>query len=153
MKSHPGGSQVPSSCDALAVDPKPDNGIGVGPLRSAPFQNSQHLPNIGKTFRVRGVPLHWGAERVQSFLAEHNGSAEPVVMSLAPEIHGGSSTATVIFPDATPLPKPLQTGSRWRILLSRSTSQPTRVEYLTLDGDFHGITPLFTPPPDDYKVE
>ncbi|KAK0620759.1 hypothetical protein B0T14DRAFT_522091 [Immersiella caudata] len=154
MESHPGGSQVPLSRDvSLDANPTSANGIALSPSGSAPFQDSQHLPNVGKTFRIRGLPLQWGAQRAQLFVAEHYGPADPVVMSLAPEIHGGSSIATVTFLDGAPLPKPLQTGSRWRIPLPRSTSQPARLDYLTVDGDFHGITPLFAPPPDDHKVE
>ncbi|KAH6637140.1 P-loop containing nucleoside triphosphate hydrolase protein [Chaetomium tenue] len=43
---------------------------------------------------------------------------------------------------------------RTRILLPKpNESQLTPDEYLVLDGDFHGITTLFAPPPDDHKVD
>lgn len=103
---------------------------------------------------MRGVPLDWDAERVRSFLAEHYTSANPVIKSLAPEIHGRSGSGTVVFLNAASLPDALQPGLSWRIPLPKpETNQPARDEYLTLDDDFHGITTLFTPPPDDHKVE
>ncbi|KAK0744092.1 hypothetical protein B0T18DRAFT_196285 [Schizothecium vesticola] len=125
MTSHPGGSQVPSPPDvSLDANSTSANGVALSPSGSARFQDSQHLPTVGKTFRVRGVPLQWDTERLQ-----------------------------IIFPDAAPLPKPLQTGSKWRIPLPRSTSQPARLEYLTVDGDFYGLTPLFVPSPEDHKID
>lgn len=133
--------------------PTPALGIEEGPPRSAPYQDNQHLPNVGNTFRIRGVPLQWDAERLKSFLAEQDGSVDPVIMSLSPEIDGGSSTGTVMFADAASLPRTLQTNSSWRISLPRSTGPPARPEYLIVDSDFHGITTLFAPPSDDHKVE
>lgn len=103
---------------------------------------------------MRGVPLDWDADRAQSFLAEHYCSADPVIKSLASEIHGGSNTGTVVFRDAASLPHTLQAISTWHIPLpKRETSQPARDEHLTLDDGFHGITTLFAPPPEDHKVE
>jgi len=58
-----------------------------------------------------------------------------------------------MFRGAASLPRTLQTDSRWRISLSRSTGPQARPEYLIVDGDFHGITTLFAPPPDDHKVD
>lgn len=106
------------------------------------------------TFRIRGVPLDWDTDRVRSFLMEHYPSADPIVKSLAPEIHRRSGTATVVFLDPVSLPDALRTDSGWRIPLpKREADQPTRDEYLILDDDFHGITTLFAPPPDDHKLE
>ncbi len=137
--------------------------LPIGRPRSAPEpahqdqqppQGSHPSPKYGRTFRIRGVPLEWGADRVRSFLAEHYRSGDPVIKSLAPEIHGRSGTGTVVFLDTASPPNALQTGSTWRIPLpKRETGQPTRDEYLTLDDDFHGITTLFAPPTDDHKVE
>ncbi|KAK0720957.1 hypothetical protein B0H67DRAFT_209453 [Lasiosphaeris hirsuta] len=119
-----------------------------------PPKGSHPSLKYGRIFRIRGVPLDWGADHVRSFLEEHYCSAGPDIKSLAPEIHGRSGTGTVVFRDTASIPYALQTGSAWRIPLpKRETDQPTRDEYLTLDGDFHGITTLFAPPPDDHKVD
>ncbi|KAK4162358.1 hypothetical protein QBC43DRAFT_302124 [Cladorrhinum sp. PSN259] len=119
-----------------------------------PRKDSHPSPKNGRTFRMRGVPLDWDIDRAQSFLAEHYCSVNPVIKSLAPEIHGRSGTSTVVFPDTASLPYAPQTGSTWRILLpKRETNQPTRDEYVTLDDDFYGITTLFAPPLDDHKVD
>jgi hypothetical protein len=112
-----------------------------------PRRQDQQPLEDGKTFRVRGVPPHWDAEILRSFLAEHHQSADPIIKSLALELDGRSRTGTVIFQTAAPLPKT-------RILLPKpSGDQLTPDEYLTLDDDFHGITTLFVPPPEDHKVE
>ena len=109
-------------------------------------QDQQPLKN-DNTFRVRGVPPHWDAEVLRSFLAEHHQSTDLVVKSLALELHGRSRTGTVMFQTTASLPKT-------RILLPKPNgSQLTPGEYLTLDDDFHGITTLFAPPPEDHKVE
>ncbi|KAK0611700.1 hypothetical protein B0T14DRAFT_440669 [Immersiella caudata] len=133
----------------------------TSPLAPEPVYQDQQPPKgsppslkYGRTFRIRGVPLDWGADHVRSFLAEHYGLADPVIKSLAPEIHGSSSTGTVVFPDTVSLPDALRTGLVWRIPLPKhETDQPTRDECLTLDVDFHGFTTLFAPPPDDHKID
>ncbi|KAK3384122.1 hypothetical protein B0T24DRAFT_73220 [Lasiosphaeria ovina] len=137
--------------------------LPIGRSRSAPepvhqdeqpSKHSRPSPKYGRTFRIRGVPLDWDAHRARSFLAEHYCSAGPVIKSLAPEIHGRSGTGTVVFLDAASLPDALQMSSMWRIPLPKQeTNQPARDECLILDGDFHGITTLFAPPPDDHKVD
>ncbi|KAK3362515.1 hypothetical protein B0T25DRAFT_512714 [Lasiosphaeria hispida] len=58
-------------------------------------------PFRGRTFRLRGVPLHWSAGEVRSSLEVHYRLAAPIVKSLAPKIHGKSSTSTVTFESAT----------------------------------------------------
>lgn len=109
-------------------------------------QDQQPLKD-GNTFRVRGVPPHWDAEVLRSFLKEHHQSTDPIVKSLALELHGRSRTGTVMFRTAVSPPKT-------RILLPKPNgNQLTPDEYLTLDDDFHGITTLFMPPPEDHKVE
>lgn len=112
-----------------------------------PTRQDQQPLKDGKTFRVRGVPPHWDAEVLRSFLAEQHQLANPTVKSLASEIDGRSRTGTVVFQTAGPQP-------RTRILLPKpNESQLNPDEYLTLDDDFHGITTLFRPPPEDHKVE
>lgn len=107
----------------------------------------QHPPKGGWTFRVRGVPHDWDRGSLQSFLAEQDDSANPAVRSLANEIHGRSQTATVSFQGTPrqlriPLP-PHPTGP----------TEPTEPQVLILDDKFLGVTTLYTPPPEDHKVE
>ncbi|KAK3353544.1 hypothetical protein B0T25DRAFT_214835 [Lasiosphaeria hispida] len=124
------------------------------PVHADRQPRTNHHSLNGRTFRMRGVPLEWDAARVLSFLTEHYGSAKPVIKSLAPEIGGRFRTGTVVFLDAVSPPDALQTGSPWRISLPRrETDQATCDESLMLDDDFHGITTLFAPPPDDHKVD
>ncbi|KAK4446083.1 hypothetical protein QBC34DRAFT_486914 [Podospora aff. communis PSN243] len=141
MTSDPGTCMVTRPSRYL-MDAHPTPALGI-----------ERLPDVDKTFRIRGVPLQWDAERLESFLAEQDGSADPVIVSLVPEIHGGTSTGTLMFQGASSLPRALQTNSRWRIPLPRSIGPPARPQYLIVDSDFHGITILFAPPPDDHKVD
>jgi hypothetical protein len=137
--------------------------LPIGRPRSSPepCHQNQQPPKDGqpsakydRTFRIRGVPLDWHRDRVRSFLAEHYCSADPAIKSLAPEIHGRSGTGTIVFLEAASLPHDLQIISSWRIPLpKRGTGEPIRDEYITLDDDFYGVTTLFTPLPDDHKVE
>ncbi|KAL6405042.1 hypothetical protein AUP68_11884 [Ilyonectria robusta] len=104
----------------------------------------------GRTFRVRGVPLAWDSDGLKSFLTEHDNTTGPVIKSLADEIGGRSSTATVIFQN---VPVPLQTKA-WSIRISSTIeAHPARDQYLSLDDDFLGITTLYTPSPDNHKIE
>ncbi|KAK7397941.1 hypothetical protein QQX98_012695, partial [Neonectria punicea] len=105
------------------------------------------------TFYVRGVPLDWDADRLQSFLAADESSAGSIVQSLAYEIHGLSNTATVAFQN-TPLPAQKSRTGQKRVLLPRTTeNQPARDQYLTLDDGFLGIITLYAPPLEDHKVD
>ncbi|KAK0725411.1 hypothetical protein B0H67DRAFT_641836 [Lasiosphaeris hirsuta] len=105
-------------------------------------------PKGGKTFRLRGVPLHWSTGDVRSFLEDHYRLAAPIVKSLAPEIDAKSSTATVAFGNVA-LPGPTR-----RILLPEPPEdRPSRDQYVILDDNFYGITTLFAPPPEDHKVD
>ncbi|RYP24486.1 hypothetical protein DL765_000506 [Monosporascus sp. GIB2] len=114
---------------------------------SEPVRRGQQPPKDDRTFRLRGVPPHWNAGDVKSFLEEHYRSADPIIKSLAPEIHGQSSTSTVTFESAASLP-----GSTRPIPLPKPPGdQPTR--NVSLDDNFHGITTLFAPPPEDHKVD
>ena len=49
---------------------------------------------------MRGVPLDWDHDRTRSFLAEHYGSADPAIKSLAPEIYGQSGTGYALGLDS-----------------------------------------------------
>ncbi|KAH6980866.1 hypothetical protein BKA56DRAFT_485948 [Ilyonectria sp. MPI-CAGE-AT-0026] len=101
-----------------------------------------------RTFRVRGVPITWDTDRLKSFLTEHDNAACPVIKSLAYEIGGRSSTATVTF-QTVPLALQKKT---WYILLPKADENgPDR--YLALSDDFLGITTLYAPSPDDHKVD
>ncbi|KAL5610516.1 hypothetical protein FOBRF1_006633 [Fusarium oxysporum] len=111
-------------------------------------------PNNGRTFRVRGVPLEWDADRLESFLADHECSPGPVVRSLATEIHGRSQSATVTFQNVSHHLQAVHTGQTRSVLLPKSSgNQPSRPQYLVLDHDFFGITTLYVPPLDDHKVD
>ncbi|KAI3572140.1 hypothetical protein IWW34DRAFT_824446 [Fusarium oxysporum f. sp. albedinis] len=121
---------------------------------SAPNDSLMILYLRSRTFRVRGAPLDWDADRLRSFLAEREGSVGVIVKSLAHEIHGRSRTATVTFQTVPLRLQALQTGRTWSILLPKpSGCQSTRDQYLELDDGFLGITTLFTPPADDHRVD
>ncbi|KAG7001762.1 Protein SERAC1 [Fusarium oxysporum f. sp. conglutinans] len=121
---------------------------------SAPNDSLMILYLRSRTFRVRGAPLDWDADRLRSFLAEREGSVGVIVKSLAHEIHGRSRTATVTFQTVPLRLQALQTGRTWSILLPKpSGCQSTRDQYLVLDDGFLGITTLFTPPADDHRVD
>lgn len=119
--------------------------------RQTPATLSSSEPSkYDRTFRVRGVPLGWDSEGLKSFLTEHDNTAGPVIKSLANEIGGRSSTATVIFQN---VPVPLQKKA-WSIRISSTTENPpVRDQYISLDDEFLGITTLYTPSPDDHKIE
>jgi protein SERAC1 len=130
-------------------------------LRSRCTLPSSHATHVetktakdGRTFRVRGVPLDWDADRLRTFLMEQDGSATPIVGSIAPEIHGRSLTGTATFRDAPVALQTLRTGQTSRFLLPGSPEkQSIRPEHLILDVDFLGVTTLFAPPDEDHKVE
>ncbi|WDK13210.1 hypothetical protein CGRA01v4_04491 [Colletotrichum graminicola] len=96
-----------------------------------------------KNYRIRGVPLVWDKNDLQSFLLMHDDCHDPVVKLLAREAHGRSKTGTATFQDGTDPPKMLQ-GS----LRPEEESQT-----LILDHGFLGLTTLFTPSPEDHRVD
>ncbi|KAM0433914.1 hypothetical protein ACHAPT_003858 [Fusarium lateritium] len=125
---------------------------------TAPSSKSVHLarkaPKGGRTFRARGVPLDWDDVRLQSFLAESEGSAGATIKSLAHEIHDHSRTATVTFQNVPSQLEAPRTGRTWSILLPKpSENQSARNQYLALDDGFLGITTLYTPPLEDHQVD
>jgi len=110
-------------------------------------------------FRVRGVPLAWDVDQLNSFIAQQeelqprDGSVGPVISSLALEVHGRSRVATAAFQN---LPPALRAGTLWTTNLPPIPDQPLpfgRPARLTLDNKFHGITTLYSPLPEDHKIE
>ncbi|KND93897.1 Kinesin light chain 4, partial [Tolypocladium ophioglossoides CBS 100239] len=98
-----------------------------------------------KTFRIRGVPVDWDDERLESFLTEHCSPSIPKVKSLADQANDGCRDGTVMFQSADP-PK--------RILLPKSSRGPSSPDrWLTLDQDFFGVTALYTPPAKDHILD
>jgi len=102
------------------------------------------------TFRLRGIPLNWDTARIGEFLKEQYGpTCAPTVKSLALEIHARSITSTIVFGNTTMLPNTF----RQIKLPSSHEGKPVYDEYIMLDTEFHGITTLFAPPPDDHQLE
>lgn len=102
---------------------------------------------------MRGVPNDWNRNRLGSFLTE-NGYVRPAVQSLANEIHGRSQTATVTFQNVPTQAQEHPADPAKNINLSVPPSdQHSRSRSLTLDTAFLGMTTLYTPPPQDHKVE
>jgi len=112
----------------------------------------------GRTFRIQGIPLNWDAKQVRTFLANHedlqleDGVSDPIIESLAEEVHGRSRTGTVSFRS---LPPKLQKNHQWKLILSSSStgSRPARAQALSLDDEFLGITTLYSPSLEDHKIE
>jgi hypothetical protein len=113
----------------------------------------QKAEESNHTFRVRGVPLDWNVERLQTFLAEQNDATGPVVKSLADEVHGRSRTATISFHNVPGPLHTLQTGRALKISLLTESNELGRRQLLTVDDGFHGITTLYTPQKHSYKIE
>ncbi|PTB43606.1 hypothetical protein M441DRAFT_56598 [Trichoderma asperellum CBS 433.97] len=106
------------------------------------------------TFRVSGVPVDWDSQELQTFLRDQESIKGVVeIESLASENDGRSQMATVTFENT---PSQLQHGRRWPIpipAVSNTNIKPGRKQHLTIDRDFHGITALYTPSPQDYKID
>jgi len=98
---------------------------------------------------VRGVPIDWDADRLQSYIAEQHASANPTIGSLCNEIDGRSLTATVSFRSP---PDSLRTAQSGRILPATG-NQFAPQRGIKLDDGFLGITTLFSPVPEDHKIE
>ncbi|PTB60145.1 hypothetical protein M431DRAFT_476679 [Trichoderma harzianum CBS 226.95] len=115
--------------------------------------DDQYLPRERRTFRVRGVPHDWNRDRLTSFLTE-NGYVGPVIQSLANEIHGRSQTATATFQSVpNQLQELLHDPANGIGLYVPSSDQHSRPRSLMLDTAFLGVTTLYTPPPQDHKVD
>ncbi|KAK7418106.1 hypothetical protein QQZ08_011393 [Neonectria magnoliae] len=129
---------------------------GLGPRPSGSTQVDgldAKRPKYGKTLRVRGVPLDWDVERLQTCL-EGDTPVDPVVRSLARETDGSSSTGTVTFQHLPTQLQALPPGKARRILLPKPSDNSTAPDrYLILDYDFLGITTLYSPAEDDHKVD
>ncbi|KAH6970751.1 hypothetical protein BKA56DRAFT_559223 [Ilyonectria sp. MPI-CAGE-AT-0026] len=113
---------------------------------------AREAANASITFRIRGVPLNWDSERLQSFLLERENWAGLTVRSLARETTGRSGTGTVTFQTSPPQLQELETGGSYRIQLPPG-DQPSRKQYLVVDKDFYGITTLYSPPTEDHKID
>ncbi|KAH7009843.1 hypothetical protein EDB80DRAFT_610413 [Ilyonectria destructans] len=121
-----------------------------------PFRNQAGTLARGdlRTFRVRGVPDSWDPARLESFLTDHENSTDITIRSLASEINGRTKTATVTFQNLLPPLQELRAEETRSFRLPKTNkNQPGRDEYLTLDHGFFGITTLYTPPPEDHKVD
>lgn len=95
-----------------------------------PSGSSQH------TYRVLGVKKEWDTDKLKAFLEDLEPDIAADVESLAVEPDGRSQTATVSFQN------------------NRVPSSPSlRRQKIVIEKDFHGITPLFTPPEADHRVE
>ncbi|KAL6826497.1 hypothetical protein V8C40DRAFT_244386 [Trichoderma camerunense] len=136
----------------LAVRSTIDFLWGLLPQKQTPTEN-QHLskgelmpqPKSASAYRVRGVPNDWDRDKLESFLIERDSLAKLVVKSLAKEFHGRSQTATIsvreTYRPPPTVPLPVESGEFGR---------PRNV---TIDHVFLSITSLFTPPPQDHKVD
>jgi hypothetical protein len=84
-------------------------------------------------------------------LKTQNSIIEPLVESLAIDIDGHCSTGTATF---QAIPKQFHNGRPWQIPLQRlPESQSGRNRCLVLDHAFLGITPLYSPRPENHRVE
>lgn len=108
--------------------------------------------NIGKTFRVRGVPRGWGEDDLQSFLKE-KASSEPEIGSLATEVHRRTQTATLTFQTDSSQLQEIFTVKKLKIPSRLLPKQSTRSSSLVFDCDFNGITTLYAPPLQDHRIE
>lgn len=113
---------------------------------------AREAANDAITFRIRGIPLNWDSERLQTFLLERESWAGLTVGSLARETNGRSGTGTGTFQTSPPSLQRLRTGGSYRIQLPPG-DQPSRKQYLVVDKDFYGITTLYSPPTEDHKIE
>ncbi|KAM4062561.1 tetratricopeptide repeat domain-containing protein [Hirsutella rhossiliensis] len=111
-------------------------------LLPGPARNEGKPAKYDKTFRVRGVPREWDLARLRSFLEERD--SHLTVKSLAREIHGRSSSGTVTCRD---------TPTVLLIPLDLTNSSGARLQVLTLDDDFVGMTTLFAPPDKDHRID
>lgn len=117
------------------------------------FSGPPQLPSArGRVYRIRSVPCDWNRDDLRTFLVGHV-SADPIVRSLAQEIHGRSQTATVSFQSDSLQLQEHFTKSFWKIPLSSLPNQPTRASNLVLYCDFNGITTLYAPCLQDHHVE
>lgn len=116
-------------------------------------ETSRVAPKVTNTFRVSGVPANWDSRKLQSFLQDQESITDVEIESLASEDDGRSQVATITFANTH---SKLQHGRRWAIpipTVSEADMKPGRKQHLTIDSDFHGMTTLFAPSPQDHKIE
>lgn len=117
-------------------------------------EGNRVAPKETDTFRVSGVPADWDSQELQSFLQDQESIRDVVeIESLAAENEDRSQVATITFENT---PSQLQHGRRWPIpipTVSDTNIKPGRKQHLTIDRDFYGITALYTPSPQDHKIE
>jgi hypothetical protein len=110
----------------------------------------------GKTYRITGIPLEWDSQRLQTWLAEKMGlsahDSAVDVMSLATEVSNRFKTATVTFEQSDNIQNAttLQESIDIRLPQEETSGRP---KYITIDKRFLGITTLFSPPPEDHKID
>ncbi|KFA45618.1 hypothetical protein S40293_08631, partial [Stachybotrys chartarum IBT 40293] len=101
---------------------------------------------VRRTFRVKGVPLDWDAERLESFLRGTDTTSRLTVHSLLEEPRRSrGQTATLTFHHIPPQFQNLHVGQHITKVLRGHRP-------LTIDVDFHGMTTLYAPPPEDHKI-
>lgn len=116
---------------------------GTKPLKTGPAPNNRHI------FRVLGIPTDWDVGRLTELLADSQ-KATPNIKSLSADIGDTFKIATVSFESHLPTPIHKQN----RIALPSSfDGQLANIRSIQLDSTFHGITCLYTPQPEDHKVE
>ncbi|KAH7013380.1 hypothetical protein EDB80DRAFT_369920 [Ilyonectria destructans] len=119
--------------------------------RFPPTPETRNPPRDDRSFRIRGVPIRWELKDLKSFLEGHQSSAGPNIASLTREVHGRTKTATVTFPNVLSF-QTLHLDETGRLSLPAEDRSP-RNPYLVLEDGFLGITTLYSPPPEDHKVD
>lgn len=95
-------------------------------------------------YRLRGVPGNWDEHDLQTSLNDQFEGSNFTVGSLSIEHHERSKTATVNCPKGTALPQSLS--------LRNKASEDMAV-IVKADTNFHGITTLYAPPPEEHMIE
>ncbi|KAJ4299611.1 hypothetical protein N0V90_004857 [Kalmusia sp. IMI 367209] len=123
------------------------------PRHSSAITGPPPTSGADKTFRVRGMPLDWSVDRLQTFLGEQDGAVDPAVQSLAKEVHGRSQTATVSFHTVPVTLRASQDGRPVQMSLLGNSKQLARQHLMMVDDSFHGITTLYAPPSKSHKAD
>lgn len=102
---------------------------------------------LGETIRVRGVPLSWKINKLESFLG-----VEGEKTTLERDLKGVSQTATITLREVPDTLRPASPQTCRKIPLG-SSSGGTQRKSLTVDLDFDGMTPLYAPREKDHRIE